>query len=195
MNNNFEFLITTETIAEKIFDLLKSLEINFMVFPNCKGYTTNTNFLDFIGFAENKRVAIIFQTSEENRRVILKNILANYNKPNNGIMFTILGDDEMETENKMFVAIINAGQGEKVADIIRKECQSGVTIFDARGGGADFNEFMGMQINSNKEIVFSVMRNEFIAKIKKVLKDQFNDANTDLVTFAINVNDFNKLHN
>ena len=194
-SNNYEMIITTEQIAEKLFDLLKSLEINYLVLPNCKGMTADSNFMEFIGFAENKRAVICFKCDKENKRVILKHILSFYNKANNGVMFTILGDDEMETENKMFVAIINAGQGEKVADLIRKNCQSGATIFDARGGGADSNEFLGMQINSNKEIVFSVMPENFISIIKKAVKQEFENANTDLITFTLDITDFNKLHN
>lgn len=188
-------IISSDFIANKISELLSKKEINHYILPKCRGATIKFNVLEFLGFTDTKRTTLLFKSREELKRLILKFILKYYNKKNNGIMFSVpIGEYNMDYENQVFFGIVNAGKGEKLADIIRQECQAGSTIFDARGRGVEDQSFMGMQIGSNKEVVVSVMRKEQISKIKKSIKDNFEEENTDIVSFFLPVTDFNMLY-
>ena len=100
----------------------------------------------------------------------------------------------MQVKNKMLVCVVNNGYGEKVADILRKEGPCGATILSGRGSGVDFETFMGMSLESDREIIVSVMPAKLYPKMKKSLKDAFVDDATDVVCFSLPITNFDKLH-
>lgn len=193
MIEEINVIITGETLAEKIGKILSKHEISHLILPHCTGFPLREDVLEFIGIREPEKNIMVFKCSQEKNKVILSYILKYHNKKNNGIMFKIM-EDTMESEVQLFVGIVNAGQGENLADMIRKECQAGATICDARGCGAETKEFLGLRINSNKEIVLSAMPSSQAIKMKKVIKDHFEDLNSDITTFMLPITEFNKLH-
>ena len=193
MNNEINMIITGESLAEKISKVLEKHDITHLIMPHCTGFPLRENVLEFIGVREPEKNIIIFKCNQEKHKVILSYILKYHNKKNNGIMFKIL-EENMDTEIKLFVGIVNAGQGENLAELIRKECQAGATICDARGCGANTKEFLGMRINSNKEMVISAMPTTQANKMKKLIKDNFENIETDITTFTLPITEFNKLH-
>lgn len=191
---NFEIIITGKSMARRISELLQRRKIPHMLLSKCKGISLKFNLLEYLGFVEVKKTILLFQCDELIKKVILKFILKYFNKKNNGIMFSVRGDRKMKLENSMFIAIVNAGKAEKITDLIRQTCQAGSTIIDGRGSGANATKFMGVEIDSNKEIVLSVMPNKQIRLIKKTIKKEFAMESTDIVSFSVPIDDFNKLH-
>lgn len=194
MAKNINIIITTSLIAEKLFEIFKRERINCVVIPNCKGYSQKGSFFEFLGFTDSRIDFLAFQCSEKIRKVILKYLLVNYNQKNNGIMFSVKGGNLMEVKNKMMVAIVNHGYGEKVADVLRKEFSCGATILSGRGSGVDYESFMGMSIDADREIVVSVIPSKIYVSIKKCLKQNFENDETDLVCFSLPITNFDKLH-
>lgn len=191
--NNINIIITGRKLGQKLEKLLARRKISNILMPKCTGYPLRDNILEFMGLVEEDKTLIAYVCNEETNKVVLSYILKYHNKKNNGIMFKIL-EDYMETDTKLFVGIVNAGKAEKLTDIIRKECGAGATICDAVGSGANSANFLGMRINSNKEVVLSVMPAFQVAKMKKLIKDNFDDGETDVVSFVLPVAEFNKLH-
>lgn len=193
-NKKLHIIITTEQIAGKLYEIFKRSKTNCYVLPKCKGFSQQANFFEFIGIAGTKVELLAFRCKERLRKFILKFLLTNYNKPNNGIMLTLEGNKKMKIENKMLVVVLNSGYGEKVADILRKHGSCGATMFDARGVGADYSSIMGIPINSNKEIIISVMPQDALKKVSKILKETFEGDPEGMVMFNLPVSGFNKLH-
>ncbi|MDD2227239.1 MAG: hypothetical protein PHH71_01480 [Clostridia bacterium] len=209
MLKQIEIIITTQQITEKLGELFKKYNLNSFIIPKCKGSSQHSNFLEFIGFANNRYEILGLSCKEQERLEILNFLLTNYNKANNGIMFSIGGEkmktkksESGETEqkvvkpkHKLLVVILNSGYSEKVADILRKTCSCGATMFDARGTGADYTSFMGIAIDSNKEIIISVVPSKDLRKVKNPIKEELEKNKVDFMIFELPVTNYNKLHN
>lgn len=187
-------IITTEQIAGKLYEIFKRTKVNCYILPKCRGFSQSSNFFEFIGIADTKVELLAFRCKERLKNFILNFLLKNYNKANNGIMLTIEGDKRMKTENKLLIVISNSGYGEKVADTLRKKFNCGATMVDARGVGADYGSVMGISINSNKEVIISVMPTDTLKKANKLLKETFKEDSAEIIMFNLPVSDFNKLH-
>ena len=119
-----------------------------------------------------------------------------YDTKNNGIMFTInfkKGVKKVKEEKRLMVCIVKTGFGENVATSLRK-LACGSTIIKGRGAGIDYNSFMGMQIDAEKEIVLSVMPATTYTKAKKQIKEDMTGIDTEVVCFSLHVSNFDKLH-
>ena len=162
--------------------------------PKCQKFSQDSSFFEFIGISDTKVELLAFKCKGLLKKFILNFLLKNYNKANNGIMLTLEGDKRMKTENKLLIVVSNSGYGEKVADILRKSFGCGATMIDARGVGADYGSVMGISIDSNKEVILSVMPTETLKKANKLLKETFKENSAGIAMFNLPVSDFNKLH-
>lgn len=79
----------------------------------------------------------------------------------------------MENVNniKVLFIVVNAGHTEKVLDIVRETGAGGATIINARGSGAHHEMFMGISLEPEKEIIFTVVNSEKAAGISAALKN------------------------
>ena len=77
----------------------------------------------------------------------------------------------MENMKALFV-IVNAGFAEEIVDIARGVGAGGATILNARGEGATLKTIMGITVDSEKEIVLSVVDGETVAKIMDAVKNK-----------------------
>lgn len=191
---DLQMIITTEQIAEKLYEIFKKFKLNCFVLPKCRGFSQSSNFFEFIGVTSTKVELIAFRCKKRLKKFILNFLLTNYNKPNNGIMLTLKGDEKMETKNKMLVVIVSGGHSEKVTDILRKHGSCGSTVFDARGISANTDTVVGIPIDSNKDIVLSVLPEEILEKVSEIIKDAFKDSPSGAILFNLPVSDFYKLH-
>jgi nitrogen regulatory protein P-II 1 len=66
---------------------------------------------------------------------------------------------------KVLFIIVNAGYAEDVMDVVRSCNAGGATIINARGGGAHPETILGITIDAEKEIIFSVVDNQKAEKI------------------------------
>lgn len=186
-------IITGHGLADELEKYFSNKNIKCLFIPNCMGYSAKFHLPEYLGFTETKKCIIAFQSTITQTKAIKRFIIKFFDKKNNGIMFSLNGDIEMD-KNLLYVAIVNSGFGEKCADIIRNSAHVGATVIDARGKGINTEELFGIQINSGKDIVFSVMPSELITGVKRKIKYAFNKVDTDVVSFVLPVSDFSKLH-
>jgi hypothetical protein len=77
----------------------------------------------------------------------------------------------MENIKALFI-IINAGFAEEIVDIVRAEGAGGATIINARGGGTKHQTILGITVDSEKEMVLSLVDVKTATKIMTAVKEK-----------------------
>ena len=75
----------------------------------------------------------------------------------------------MENMKALFI-IVNSGFSEEVIDLARKEGARGATIINARGAGVNIEKIMGITVDSEREIVLSLVDSETAEKVMNAVK-------------------------
>ena len=75
-------------------------------------------------------------------------------------------------ELKALYVVVNAGFASEIVDIARELGSGGATILNARGSAATPQTFLGITIDSEKEIVLSVVEKEIALKIVAAVKEK-----------------------
>lgn len=78
------------------------------------------------------------------------------------------GCDQM----KALFIIVNAGFTESIMDIVRAEGANGATIINARGEGAQHESFMGITVDSEKEIILTITDIATAKRIMHAIKEK-----------------------
>ena len=78
----------------------------------------------------------------------------------------------MTNELKALYIIVNAGFAAQVVDIARSVGSTGATIINARGSVAKPKTILGITIDTEKEIVLSVVKKEVAIKIMTEIKEK-----------------------
>lgn len=73
---------------------------------------------------------------------------------------------------KALYVIVNAGFSSDVVDIARSLGSTGATILNARGSAGKPQTILGITIDSEKEIVLSVVKKEIAVKIMEAIKEK-----------------------
>lgn len=75
-------------------------------------------------------------------------------------------------ELKALYIIVNAGFSTQVVEIARSMGSTGATILNARGSVAKPKTILGITIDTEKEIVLSVVEKDVAVKIMEAVKEQ-----------------------
>ncbi len=75
-------------------------------------------------------------------------------------------------ELKALYIIVNAGFSSEIVDIARELGAGGATILNARGSAAKPQTILGITIDTEKEIVLSVVEKEIAVKIAAAVKEK-----------------------
>lgn len=73
---------------------------------------------------------------------------------------------------KALFIIMNAGFADEVIDLAREQGARGATILNARGQGMTQKTIMGITVDSEKEIVLSVVESQIARKIMDAIKEK-----------------------
>lgn len=73
---------------------------------------------------------------------------------------------------KALFMIVNAGFAEDVIEMTREAGVTGATIFNARGEGAHHEMFMGITVDTEKEMVLSVADGGTAEKAMAIVKEK-----------------------
>lgn len=77
----------------------------------------------------------------------------------------------MENMKALFV-VVNGGFSDKIIDFARKEGARGATILNARGVGLSIEKIMGITIDSEREIVLTIVDEATAEKIMTAVKNK-----------------------
>ena len=75
-------------------------------------------------------------------------------------------------ELKALYIIVNAGFASEVVDIAREAGATGATVINARGSVAKPKTILGITIDTEKEIVLSVVEKDIAVKITAAIKEK-----------------------
>ncbi len=75
-------------------------------------------------------------------------------------------------ELKALYVIVNAGYSAEIVDIAREAGAGGATILNARGSAAKPQTILGITIDTEKEIVLSVVEKDIAVKIMAAVKEK-----------------------
>ena len=80
----------------------------------------------------------------------------------------------METTVKLkaLFVIANAGYTDALMDILRAEGASGATVMNARGEGAKQQSILGITVESEKEIIFTIVEASAAKRMMTALKEK-----------------------
>jgi len=76
-----------------------------------------------------------------------------------------------DTLKALFI-IANAGFAQDVIDTAREAGARGATIINARGGGIHHEVFMGITVDSEKEIILCIVEDEIAQKIMEQIRER-----------------------
>ncbi len=76
------------------------------------------------------------------------------------------------TELKALYIIVNAGYASEIIDIVRANGAGGATILNARGSTSKPQTILGITIDTEKEIILSVVKKEIAVKITNAVKEK-----------------------
>ncbi len=75
-------------------------------------------------------------------------------------------------ELKALYVIVNAGFSSEIVEIARELGAGGATILNARGSAAKPQTILGITIDTEKEIVLSIVEKEIAVKIMQAVKEK-----------------------
>ncbi len=75
-------------------------------------------------------------------------------------------------ELKALYIIVNAGFATEIVDIARKNGSTGATIFNARGSVSNPQTIFGINIDPEKEIIFTIVEKDVANKIMQAVKEK-----------------------
>ena len=67
---------------------------------------------------------------------------------------------------KALFIVVNAGYTDEIMDIIRAEGAGGATVINARGEGVNHESFMGITVDSEKEVILTIVD---VNKAKRIM--------------------------
>lgn len=72
---------------------------------------------------------------------------------------------------KSLFIIINAGYADELVELLRKAGARGATILNSRGEGLKHESFMGITVDSEKELIVCVVEEDIAEKAMQMIKE------------------------
>jgi nitrogen regulatory protein P-II 1 len=84
------------------------------------------------------------------------------------------GEFKMEQTNhpKLIIILVNAGHSEEVIALAREAGATGATILNARGEGAKHEVFMGITVDSEKEMILCLADSDVADRVLAAVKEK-----------------------
>ena len=201
------FTIVDYGLHEQLTHIYKEADIPLTFISHGYGIA-DANILDYLGFGENKKIVVLNILTEERIRQLFTTLASqmNLDKPGTGITFSlplssmttflssliqcnekenIPYDKEEESMSKtthaheLIIAIVNKGTGHEVKNAATLAGAKGGTLIHALGlGGKEAQQFLGISIQPEKEIILIVVKRDERNKIMSAISEA-TGINTD----------------
>ncbi|MFR3727589.1 P-II family nitrogen regulator [Lacrimispora sp.] len=79
---------------------------------------------------------------------------------------------ECSDQIKALFIVVNAGYTDTIMDIVRAEGAGGATVINARGEGVNHESFLGITIDSEKEIILTLVDSGTAKRIMNGIKEK-----------------------
>ena len=198
------FTIVDRNKTKRFLSLYESCGVN-VTFGMVGEGTANSELLDAFGLERAEKAvfmaAVTGDTWTEIRRGLQRRLQIDV--PGTGIAFTVpmssiggkpvlnyLTESQKDTKYELLVVVANQGYSNLIMDAAREQGAGGGTVVHARGTGAERAEqFLGVSLVREKEMVFIVVRSENKNRIMKAVMEQAGlRSKAQAIAFSLPVN-------
>lgn len=154
------------------------------------------NLLDMLGLENKERSLFIFNAKKNQDQIIKEKIQSLEDKHSFLVKFQGERSFNMEqSSNRLIVTVITAGFADIIIDTAKQCGETGSTTISGKGVGANYSSFLGVSLDSEKDVVLIVSNTEryknTINQIKKAIL-KLENAKEKGICFALPVTDFEK---
>ena len=189
--------ITNRSIGSKMLSFYKENDLSVILSTLGAG-TANSDVLDYFGLEATEKAVMAAVVTREMWRLLKKGLQKkmHIDVPGTGIAFIIpfssiggkkalqfLTDGQnfekeeetvlKETEYELIIVILNQGYSNIVMDAAREKGAGGGTVIHAKGTGMEkVEQFLGVSIAAEKEMIFLVTKSKGKNEIMKAIMEQ-----------------------
>ncbi|MEG1751886.1 MAG: hypothetical protein RR140_02310 [Clostridia bacterium] len=164
----------------EIVNKLKEIGDDFFIIA--QGISVSKKNLFEMFTNDKKQRTLVFTETTPEKELLFKNyVKTKLADSKSGIYFCV--KEVLMKKYDLIVTIAPMGHVQEIMDEARKMGAGGGTCFSARGAGANLQSFMGMSIDSQKEIILIVSQSENTAQITNAISNKlnFNDSRVGIV--------------
>ena len=158
--------ITNRSIGSKMLSFYKENDLSVILSTLGAG-TANSDVLDYFGLEATEKAVMAAVVTREMWRLLKKGLQKKMH---------IEKEEETvlkETEYELIIVILNQGYSNIVMDAAREKGAGGGTVIHAKGTGMEKAEqFLGVSIAAEKEMIFIVTKSKGKNEIMKAIMEQ-----------------------
>lgn len=180
-------IIVKKSLEEKILKYLEMIHVRDVFITYAKGMANNIFFL-----GDETKSCIVFSCpcTEELDQFLKTEI--RLEEKNTGIKFEF-GEvkQHMKSKFEAVITIINEGYSDAVMDIARANGVTGGSIIQGKGTGDKQQSFLGMNIDSGKEVIINIVPKTIAASVvEKIAQYVTENKAVSGICFAFPISNF-----
>lgn len=199
------FLVVKQSQTEIFEEFFEDNDITEIVKIKAKSVKKNF-FLNLLNLSDQPKTLFLFMTKEiyvKKLETLCHNVLT---YKDSGILVKIKGEKDLMKEkempkakkpknSKLIVTILKSGFTELVLDIAKAYEISGATILNAKGIGKSHSTFLGIDIDSEREVVLIATTEEIEKKLQtEIKKAMIKNKPVNGISFSLPLEDFIKFN-
>lgn len=184
-------LVVNEQQKEIFFEFFQEQNITEVVHLPAKFYKHNL-FLDLFHLSEKQKTVFWFLAQDRQVKKLEQLCNTTLTGKENGILIKLKKENTMtESNGKLIVTIIKSGFTELVTDAAQQFEVSGATIISGKGIGKSHSSFMGMGIDSEREIVLIAVNDQIAKQLQnQIKKSVIKNSAANGICFMLPLEDF-----
>lgn len=183
--DTFKQFFDENAVTEVVMVRARSVKKNFL--------------LNLFNLTDEEKTLFVFMTKDFYIKKLEKLCEQTLGEKEHGILIKIKKESIMketkqkEKNDKLIVVILKSGFTELVLDVAKTFEVSGATIINGKGVGSGHSTFMGMGIDSEREIVLIAVKSEIEKKLQMAIKKALvKNQPVNGVSFSLPLEDFKK---
>lgn len=195
------FLVVKEKQKDIFTEFFAENDITEVVMLKAKSIKRNF-LLNLFNLSDEAKTLFFFMTKEIYIKKLEQLCEENLNEKDHGILIKVKREKDImkEKENKkrvkndkLIVIILKSGFNELVLDIANQFEVSGATIVSGKGVGSGHSSFMGMGIDSEREVILIAVNSEIEKKMQMAIKKVLvKNSTVNGISFSLPLEDFKK---
>lgn len=180
-------IIVKKSLEAKVLNFLKSIQVENIFVTYAKGMAKNIFCL-----GDETKSCISFSCHSTNELDEFLKSEIRLEEKNTGIKFEF-GEvkQQMKTKFEAVITIINEGYSDTVMEIARANGVTGGSIIQGKGTGDKQQSFLGMNIDSGKEVIINIVPKTISANVvEKIVQYVTENKTVSGICFAFPISNF-----
>lgn len=180
-------IIVKKSSEAKILNFLKSIQVENIFVTYAKGMAKNIFYL-----GDETKSCISFSCHRTDELDKFLKLEIRLEEKNTGIKFEF-GEvkQQMKTKFEAVITIINEGYSDTVMEIARANGVTGGSIIQGKGTGDKQQSFLGMNIDSGKEVIINIVPKTISANVvEKIVQYVTENKTVSGICFAFPISNF-----